>query len=108
MALPTLQGALMDGSGEAAMVCDMPEPCKFPSLDNSCHKRFLWTRKEVDLAQHPVVGLVRVGDAQRFPKALGFESLDPFFRDSNNNKKKCPPKKKKKNIPGQKIVSSCY
>ena len=26
------------------VVCDMPEPCKFPSLD-SCQKRFLWTHK---------------------------------------------------------------
>ena len=38
------------------MACDMPEPCKFPSLD-SCQKRFTWTHKEVDLAPHPVVGL---------------------------------------------------
>ena len=55
--LPTLQGALKDGFGEAVMVCDMPKPCKFPSLD-SCQKRFLWTHKEVDLALHQVVGLV--------------------------------------------------
>ena len=42
---------------------------------------FLWTHKEVDLSQHPVVGLVlQVGDAEKFPQALGFESLDPFFR----------------------------
>ena len=50
----TLQGALRDGIGEAAVVCDMPEPCKFTSL-NSCQKRFLWTHKEADLALHPVV-----------------------------------------------------
>ena len=43
-------------------------------------RRFLWTKKEVDLAQHPVVGLVlQVGDAQKFPQAFGFKSLDPFF-----------------------------
>ena len=58
----------------------MTKPCKFPSL-NSCQKRFLWTHKEVDLAPHPVVGLVlEVGDAEKFPCALGFESLDPFFQ----------------------------
>ena len=34
--LPTLQSALQDGLGEAVMVCDMPEPCKFTSLD-SCY-----------------------------------------------------------------------
>ena len=34
----------------------------------------------VDLASHPVVGLVfQVGDTEKFPQALGFESLDPFF-----------------------------
>ena len=30
--LPTLQGALKDGFGEAVTVCDLPEACKFPSL----------------------------------------------------------------------------
>ena len=72
MALPTLQGALKDGLGEVVVACDMPEPCKFPSLD-SCQKRFLWTHKEVDLA--PVVGLVlQAGDTEKFPR-VGFESL---------------------------------
>ena len=54
---PTLQGALNDGFGEAVVACYMPEPCKFSSPD-SCQKRFLWTHKEVDLAPHPVYGLV--------------------------------------------------
>ena len=64
------------------MACDMPEPCKFPSLD-SCQKRLLWTHKEADLAPHPVVGLVlQVGDTQKFPHALGFESLDPLLKVS--------------------------
>ena len=39
------------------MACDMPEPCKFPSLD-SRQKSFLWTHREADLVPHPVVGLV--------------------------------------------------
>ena len=56
--------------------------CKFPSLD-SCQKRFLWTHREVDFAPHPVVSLVlQVGDTEKFPQALGFQSLDPFFRVS--------------------------
>ena len=77
-ASPTLQSAQKDGFGEAVVACDMPEPCKFPSLD-TCQKRFLWTHKEGDLALHPVVGLVvQVGGAEKFPHALGFESLDPF------------------------------
>ena len=60
------------------MACDMPKPCEFPS-PHSCHKSFLWIHKEVDLALHSVVGLVlQVGDAETFPHALGFESLDPF------------------------------
>ena len=69
------------------MACDMPEPCKFPSLD-SCKKRSLWTHKEVDLAPHPVVGLVlQRGDAEKFPQALGFESLDlsSFFSVSEQD-----------------------
>ena len=42
--------------------------------------RFLWTHKEVDLVPHPAVGLVlQVGDTDKFPQALAFESLDPFF-----------------------------
>ena len=48
MALPTLKGALKDGFWEAVIVCDMSEPCKFPSLD-SCQKRLLWAHKEVIL-----------------------------------------------------------
>ena len=39
--------------------------------------------KEVDLAPHPVVGLVlQIGDTEKIPQALGFESLDPFFFQS--------------------------
>ena len=78
-ASPTLQGALKDGFGEAVVACDMPETGKFPSLD-SCQEKFLWTHKEVDLAPHPVVGLMfQAGDTERFPRAPGFESLDLFF-----------------------------
>ena len=81
-ALPILHGALRDGLGEALMVCDMQEPSKFLFLD-SCQKRFLWTHKEVDLAPLPVVDLVlQAGDAEKFPQALGVESLDPFIRVS--------------------------
>ena len=65
------------------MACDMPEPCEFPFLD-SCQKKFLWTHKEVDLALHAVVGLVfQVGDMEKFPHALSFESLDPFFQSQH-------------------------
>ena len=65
------------------MACDMPEPYMFPSLD-SCQKRFLWTHKEVDLAPRPVVDLVlQAEDAEKFLHALGFKSLDAFFRVSN-------------------------
>ena len=64
------------------MACDMPEPCKFPSL-HSCQKRSPRTHKEVDLDPHPVVGLVlQVGDTEKFPHAHDFESLDSFFRVS--------------------------
>ena len=64
------------------MACDVPEPCKFPSLD-SCQKRFLWIHTGVDLTPHPVVGLVlQGGDAKNFRQALGFEDLNPFLRVS--------------------------
>ena len=44
-------------------------------------KRFLRTHKGVDLAPHLVVGLVfQEGDAEKFPQALAFESLDPFIQ----------------------------
>ena len=57
----------------------MPKPCKFLSFD-SCQNSFLWTNKEVDLALHPVIGLAfQVGDAEKFPQALGFKGLDPFL-----------------------------
>ena len=84
-ASPILQGSLKDSLGEAVVACDMPESCKFPSLD-SCQKRFLRTHKEVELAPHPVVGLVhRVGNTEKFPQALGFESLDLLFRISRQS-----------------------
>ena len=61
-ASPTLQGALKDGFGEAVVAYDMPESCKFPSLD-SCQRKIPWTHKEDDLAPHPVVSLMlQVGD----------------------------------------------
>ena len=83
-ASPTLQGVLKDGFGEAVVTCDKPQPCKFPSL-GSCQKRFRWTHKEVDLTPHPVVGLVlQIGDAEKFPQALGFKSLDPFLKVSKH------------------------
>ena len=42
-------------------------------------KRFLRTHEEVDHTPHPVVGLVlRLGDAENFHQALGFEILDRF------------------------------
>ena len=63
-------------------MCDMLKPCKILSLDNYL-KTFLWTHKKVNLASHPVVGLVlQVGDREKFPHALSFESLEPFFRVS--------------------------
>ena len=36
---------------------------------------------EVDLVPHLVVGLVlQVGDTEKFPHALDFKSVDPFFQ----------------------------
>ena len=42
------------------------------------------TLKEVDLASHPVVGLVfRIGIAEKFPHALGFDSLGLFSESTS-------------------------
>ena len=73
---------MKDGFGQAFVVCGMPESCKFTSLD-SCQKRSLWTHKAVDLAPHPVVGLVlQVGNAEKFPHAPGFEG--PIFSQDHS------------------------
>ena len=77
---PTLQGALKNDSGEAVVACDVPEPCKFLSLNNF-QKRFLWTYKEVDLAPHAVIGLVlQVGDMEKFLSCIcAYSALDLNF-----------------------------
>ena len=44
---------------------------------------FPWTHWEVGPAPHPVVCFVlQVEDSEKFPQALGFESLDSFYRVS--------------------------
>ena len=46
--------------------------------------RFEWTRKEADLDPHPIVGhVIQAEDVEKFPHALGFESLDFFFFSVN-------------------------
>ena len=78
------------------MACDMPEPCKFLSLDNcqkgslwahkeadlsldNCQKGSLWAHKEADLAPHLGIGLgLQAGDVKKIPRALGFENLKFF------------------------------
>ena len=80
----TFQGALRGGFGEAIVACDMPEPCKFPSL-GSCRKTFLSTQKEVYLAPHPVVGLVlQVGNVEKFFIHL-IRKPGSFFSESASN-----------------------
>ena len=72
----TLQYALKDGFREALMARNISQSCQFPSLD-TCQKRFLYMHKEIDLA---LVGLVfQKEDAEKFPQACGFKSLDPFL-----------------------------
>ena len=58
------------------MARNILEPCNPLSLD-SCQKSSLWVHKEIDLAPHPVIVLMlQVGDAEKFPQALGLRSLD--------------------------------
>ena len=80
-----LQDALKEGFVEAVVAHDMPKSCEFPSLD-TCQERFLWTHKKVISAPHTVVGLVLlVGDAEKFSRALGLKSPDPFLRISKQS-----------------------
>ena len=81
MASATLHGVLKDG--EAVVACDMPEPCMFLSLGSSL-KRFLWTHKESDLAQHPVIGLVlQVGERRNFLRDLVSKAWILFFQSAS-------------------------
>ena len=82
---PTVQDTLKDDIGKAIMFHAMPKLCEYPSLD-SCKKTFMWAHKEVDVASHPVVGLIlQVGDAKKFPQTLGLESVDlKCKRDKND------------------------
>ena len=67
-----LQGAPKDGFGGAVVACNMPESCKFPSLD-SCQKRSLGTDNDVDLSPHPAVGLVlQIGNAWKVSQGTWF------------------------------------
>ena len=74
-----LQGALMDGFGQAVEACDMPKPWKFPSFDSG-QKSFLWTHKEVYHAR--IQSLVLFPKTGRVTSGTWFRSLDPFFRVS--------------------------
>ena len=74
-----LQGALKDGFLDAVVACNMPKPCKCLSPD-SRQKKVLVAHQELHLPPHRIVCFVlRVGDAKKFPHALGSESLDPLL-----------------------------
>ena len=61
------------------MACNMPDPCRFPSLDRY-QKRFPWSHKEGDLAPQPVIGLVlQVGYAESFLRHLVSKARILFF-----------------------------
>ena len=53
------------------------------SVSGQLPEEFLWTNEEVDPTLQPVFGLVlQVGDAEKFPQALSFKSLDLLFKVS--------------------------
>ena len=80
--------------GEAVLVCDVPKPCKFPSI-YSCQNKFMWIHKAVDLAPNPVIGLVlQIGDEEKFSQALGLKSLDLFFWESASRVAVSQPKRR--------------
>ena len=98
---------MKDGFGETFVAYYMPKLYTFPSLDR-CQKRFLWTHTEVDLAPHPVVGLVlQEGDAEKFSQALSVESLDPGSRMQKHNQQTLKKKKKALQHTGQKTPQDC-
>ena len=67
----------------------MPKPCECPFLDG-CQKRFLWARKEVDLALHPVIALLpQVGVMVKFFQALGLDIKDSLTQRLIYNINKC-------------------
>ena len=67
------------------MACDMPAPCKFPSLDSS-QKRILWAHKEAVLNLHLIIWSYaqrrrcREVSSGTWSRKLG--SLSPFLRVS--------------------------
>ena len=65
------------------MTIDMPEPCECPCLD-CCQRRFLWANKDVDLAPHPVIGLVLLaGAVEKLFQALGFKAGMLFSKSAS-------------------------
>ena len=72
----SLDGALPDGFGEGFVPRDVATPRQLPSPDG-CQERFSGTHEALDQALHTVTGLVlSVGDAEKFPQALGLQCLD--------------------------------
>ena len=72
---PPSQDALKEGFGEAVVACGTRKRCKFPSLD-SCRRGSCGIPRKLILLRNQ--SLVQAGDAEKFPQAQGFESLDPF------------------------------
>ena len=60
------------------MACDSTEPCELVSRQKLAE--VLLAQKEVDLARHPVAGLVlQVGGVRKFHQALGLKTVDSFL-----------------------------
>ena len=50
--------------------------------------------QRIDLAPHPVVGLVlQMGDAEKFPQALGFKHLNPSIFQSESRARVSQPRR---------------
>ena len=72
----------MDGLGEACGFVTCPDHVSFHLLTVGRGGSYaVWAGKEVDLAPHPVIGLVlHAVDAEIFPQSLVLQSPDPFPR----------------------------
>ena len=60
------------------MACDVPERCKFSSHDSFARRDSCGSTRKLNLLRTQSLVVLQVGDAERFPRALVFESLDPL------------------------------
>ena len=77
---PPSKGALKDNFGQAVVACDMPDSCKFPSLNSTVSRRgSCGPTREFILLRTKSFVCAPGRDAEKFSRAFGFEGLDFFL-----------------------------